>query len=89
MNFTLCNIKYLCRLVEIDVHISKEELDKLESNVNEEIGEIFSMDIDGECMEVDSHKVEAECFSHTLDVCLGKIFVYMKTFCHDADGNLL
>lgn len=87
MNFTLCNIKYLCRLVEIDVHISKEELHRLESNVNEEIEEIFSMDIDGECMEVD--KVETECFSHTLDICLGKIFVHMKTFCHNADGNLL
>lgn len=48
------------------------------------------MDIDINCsMEVDPDKSEEEYFSHILDICLGKIFVYMNTFCHDSDGNLL
>lgn len=47
------------------------------------------MDVDGECMQVDPDKLEAESFSHTLDVCLRRLFMYMKTTCHDPDGGLL
>jgi len=79
----------LFRLVEIDVHIPREELDRLESNVNVGVEDIFPMDVDGECMQVDPDKLEAESFSHTLDVCLRRLFVYMNTTCHDPDGGLL
>lgn len=48
------------------------------------------MDIDGgECMQVDPDKIEAECFSHSLDICLRRMFVYLKTTCYDTDGSLL
>jgi len=47
------------------------------------------MDVDGECMQVDPEKLEAESFSHTLDVCLRRLYLYMKTTCHDPDGGLL
>ncbi|XP_022170492.1 RNA polymerase I-specific transcription initiation factor RRN3-like isoform X1 [Myzus persicae] len=77
------------KLVEIDVHIPKEELNRLESNVNVGIEDIFPMDVDGECMQVDPDKLEAESFSHTLDVCLRRIFMYTNSTCHDPDGGLL
>lgn len=77
------------RLIDIDVHIPKDELDKLEANENIEIEDIFSMDIDGESMQINSNKREIECFSHTLDICLIRIFMYIKNICHDSDGNLL
>lgn len=81
------------RLVEIDVHISKTELDRLKSNENVEIEDIFCMDIDGEYMQVEPDKAkteeETECFLHTLDICLKRIFTYLKTKCHDTEGNLL
>lgn len=77
-------IKNLYRLVEIDVHIPKDELDRLESSENVEIEDIFLMDIDCENVQV-----EAECFSRTLDICLKNLFLYMKQICYDADGNLL
>lgn len=93
------NLKNLCikihkkiilfRLVEIDVHIPKEELNRLESSVNVGIEDIFPMDVDGECMQVDPDKLEAESFSHTLDVCLRRIFMYTNSTCHDPDGGLL
>jgi len=47
------------------------------------------MDVDGEYMQVDPDKLEAESFSHTLDVCLKRLFMYMKTTCHDLNGDLL
>lgn len=47
------------------------------------------MDVDGECMEVDPDKVDAEYFSRTLDICLKRMFLYMKTTCYDVDDNLL
>ncbi|XP_027843438.1 RNA polymerase I-specific transcription initiation factor RRN3-like isoform X1 [Aphis gossypii] len=77
------------KLVEIDVHIPREELDRLGSNVNVEIEDIFPMDVDGEYMQVDPDKLEAESFSHTLDICLKRLFMYMKTTCHDLNGDLL
>lgn len=78
------------RLVEIDVHIPKDELNRLKSNENFEIEDIFPMDVDGgDCMQVDPEKVEAECLSRTLDICLKRIFMYLKTTCHDTDGSLL
>lgn len=78
------------RLVEIDVHIPKDELNRLKLNENFEIEDIFPMDVDGEdCMQVDKEKVEAECLSRTLDICLRRIFMYMKTTCYDANGGLL
>lgn len=77
------------RLVEIDAHLPKDELDRLECSVDVEIDDIFSMDVDGDCTKVDSVKSEAACFSHTLDICLRKIFMYMKTTCYDDDGNLM
>lgn len=77
------------RLTEIDVHIPKDELHRLESNVNVEVEDIFSMDIEYDNTQVDADKVEAECFSGTLDVCLKEIFIYLKTTCHNADGTLL
>lgn len=79
----------LFRLVEIDAHIPREELDRLESNGNVGIEDIFPMDVDGECMQVDPDKLEAESYSHTLDVCLRRLFMYMNTTCHDPDGSLL
>jgi len=77
------------RLVEIDVHIPKDELDRLQSSVNVGIEDIFPMDVDGECMQVDPDKVEAESFSRTLDICLLRLFLYLKTTCHDSDNGLL
>lgn len=47
------------------------------------------MDVDGECMQVNPDKVEAESLSHTLDICLLRLFTHMKTTCHSSDGNLL
>lgn len=61
----------------------------MESNENAETEDIFPMDVDIECMQLVPDKSEAECFSHTLDICLRRIFIYMKTTCHDTDGNLL
>jgi RNA polymerase I-specific transcription initiation factor RRN3 len=75
--------------VEIDVHIPKDELNRLESNTNVEIENIFPIDVDGERIQVDPEKMEVECFSRTLDICLRRIFMYMKTTCHDSDGNLM
>lgn len=46
------------------------------------------MDVDGECMQVDPDKIE-ESLSHTLDICLLKLFTHLKTTCHGTDGNLL
>lgn len=78
------------RLVEIDVHIPKEELESLRSNMNLEIEEIFLMDVDGEStMQPNSEEVEAKGFSRTLDICLRKIFMYMKETCYDSNGRLL
>lgn len=52
--------------------------------------DIFPMDVDGECLQADPEKLEAECFSHTLDICLRRIFMYIKSTCHDPDdGKLL
>lgn len=86
----MCNLYYFCRLVEIDVHIPKNELDRLESNINIDIEDIFSMDVDdGGCIKVDPNKVEEEHFSDTLDICLKRIFIYMKTVCHNSNGSLL
>jgi len=86
----LLNIYYFCRLVEIDVHIPKDALDRLESNINNEIEDIFPMDVDdGGCMKVCPSKIEEENFSDTLDICLKRIFTYMKTTCHSPDGILL
>jgi len=81
--------KNVSRLVDIDVHIPKNELDRLKSNVNIEVEDIFPMDVDGECMQVDPDKIDAESYSRILDVCLKKLFLYMKITCHDPDGNLL
>lgn len=47
------------------------------------------MDVDGECMQADANKVEGDNFSLVLDICLKRIFVYLKTSCHDPDGTLL
>jgi len=48
-----------------------------------EVEDIFPMDVDeGGCMKVEN-------FSDTLDVCLKRIFIYMKTTCHNPDGSLL
>jgi len=47
------------------------------------------MDVDGESMQVDANKIEAEGFSRTLDICLKRLFLYLKVTCHDPDGNLL
>lgn len=77
------------RLIVIDVHIPKNELERLESNVNIEIEDIFPMDVDGESVQVDSDKLDAENFSRTLDICLKRLFLYMKITCHDPDGNLM
>jgi RNA polymerase I-specific transcription initiation factor RRN3 len=77
------------KLVEIDVHIPKDELDRLQSSVNVGIEDIFPMDVDGECMQVDPDKVEAESFSRTLDICMLRLFLYLKTTCHDSDNGLL
>lgn len=76
-------------MVEVDVHISKEELDKLQAIGNHEIEDIFPMEVDGECVQVDPNKVESESFLHTLDICLLRIFSYLKTTCHNPDGGLL
>jgi len=55
-----------------------------------EIEDIFPMDVDeGECMKVCPKKIEEENFSDTLDICLKRIFIYMKTTCHNPDGSLL
>lgn len=76
--------------MEIDVHISKDELDRLESNINIEFEDIFPMDLnDGGHMESGPNKAIEEQFSDTLDICLKKIFIYMKNTCHKADGSLL
>lgn len=77
------------RLIEIDVHIPKDELHRLQSNVNVEVENIFSLDIDYNNTKINAGKVEVECFSATLDVCLKEIFIYLKTTCHNADGTLL
>jgi len=77
------------RLVKIDVHIPRNELDRLKSSVNVEIEDIFPVDVDVECMQVDPDKLDAESFSHTLDVCLRRLFIYMNTTCHDHDSGLL
>lgn len=77
------------RLVEIDVHISREELDRLRSNTNFEVEDIFPMDVDGESILPDPEKIEAEGFSRTLDICLRRIFTYMKETCYDSNGSLL
>lgn len=77
----------MCRLVEIDVHIPSDELKRLESQFHVEMEDIFPMDVDAECMQDNSNK--EECFSHTLDVCLRRIFVYLKTSCHDSNGILM
>lgn len=75
--------------MEIDVHIPKDELDKLESNENIEFEDMFSMDIDVDNVQVDTNIKEVECYSHTLDICLIQMFIYLKNICHDADGNIL
>lgn len=77
------------RLVEIDVHIPKDELDRLQSSVNVDIEDIFPMDVDGECMQVDPDKLDAESFSRTLDICMLRMFMFMKNTCHDSGGSLL
>lgn len=78
------------KLVEIDVHIPKYELDRLETNINFDIEDIFSMDVDdGVCIKVGPNKPEEENFSNTLDICLKRIFIYMKTVCHNPNGSLL
>jgi len=62
----------------------------LESNINIEIEDIFPMDIDeGGCVKVCPKEIEEGNFSDTLDICLKRIFTYMKTTCHNADGRLL
>lgn len=80
---------YIFRLVEIDVHISKDELYKLESNVKVKTDDIFSMDVDEDNMHGNINNTNAECFSHTLDICLLRIFAFMKTMCHNIDDSLL
>lgn len=76
--------------MEIDVHIPKEELIKLELNIDTEIEDIFPMDVDsGGCMKVGPDKDEQESFSDTLDICLERIFIYLKNTCHNPDGSLL
>jgi len=75
--------------VEIDVHISKEELDRLGSCVNIEPEDIFPMEIDCGSIQINPSKVEAENLSRTLDICLKKIFEFMKTTCYDAEGFLM
>lgn len=48
------------------------------------------MDVDdGGCIRVDPNKAEEENFSNTLDICLKRIFIYMKTVCHNSNGSLL
>lgn len=48
------------------------------------------MDVDdGGCLKVCPNKIEGENFSDTLDICLKRIFIYMKTTCHSPDGILL
>lgn len=80
---------YIFRLVEIDVHISKDELYKLESNLKVEIDNIFSMDVDEDNIHGNINKTKPECFSHTLDICLLRIFAFMKTTCHNIDDSIL
>ncbi|VVC30424.1 Hypothetical protein CINCED_3A002920 [Cinara cedri] len=78
------------KLVEIDVHIPNEELDRLKSNANVEIEDIFPMDVDDEnCMKVDPDKLNAENYSRTLDICLKVLYNYIKTTCFDTEGSLL
>lgn len=57
--------------------------------MNVEIEDIFSMDVDGEHIPIDPEKVEAEYFSRTLDVCLRRIFIYMKTTCYNPKDDSL
>lgn len=73
--------------MEIDVHISKDELCELKTNKNVEIEDIFSMDVDEDCTQVGSNKVES--FPYILDICLKRLFTFMKTTCHNADNVLL
>lgn len=75
--------------MDVDVHISKEELDKLQVDGNHEIEDIFPMEVDGECAQANSNKVESENFSRTLDICLLRVFSFLKTTCHSPDGSLL
>lgn len=75
--------------MDVDVHISKEELDKLLVDGNHEIEDIFPMEVDAECIQADSNKLESESFSRTLDICLLRIFSYLNTTCYNPDGSLL
>ncbi|XP_050531899.1 RNA polymerase I-specific transcription initiation factor RRN3-like [Daktulosphaira vitifoliae] len=78
------------KLVEIDVHIPKEELERLGSCSSNEIEEnIFAMDVDGDCISASPEIQESESFVCTLDMCLKRIFDYIKTFCYDKEGVLL
>lgn len=45
------------------------------------------MDVDGECMQTNSNKVE--CFSHTLDICIKRVFIFLKSACHDSNDDLM
>lgn len=80
--------------MEIDVHISNDELCRLASVVNPEIDNILPMDIDEDNIQSNINTTiskinKAECYSHILDICLLRIFTYMKTTCHNTDDNLL
>lgn len=61
----------------------------MESNKNIEFEDMFLMEIDGDSIQIDTDAKEVECFSHTLDICLIRIFVYLKSICYDTDGHLM
>ncbi|XP_050436123.1 RNA polymerase I-specific transcription initiation factor RRN3-like isoform X2 [Adelges cooleyi] len=77
------------KLVEIDAHIPKEELDRLKNCLTVETEDIFEMDIDEASMQADPVKREAECLLRTLDLSILRIFEFFNLSCHDKDGILI
>lgn len=82
--------KMFCRLVEIDAHIPREELDRLRNHrTSAEPEDIFAMDIDGDNVETNPDRLESEYFSRSLDICILRIFKFVKSSCHDKSGVLM
>ncbi|XP_050436461.1 RNA polymerase I-specific transcription initiation factor RRN3-like [Adelges cooleyi] len=77
------------RLVEIDAHVPREELDRLRNRTSPEPEDIFAMDIDGDDVETNPDRLESEYFSRSLDICMLRIFKFLKSSCHDKSGVLI
>lgn len=69
-----------CRLVLLDVHAPKEEIERQEQTIEMADEAMFEIEEIKKPINPDAMKHQ---IAHTLDICMDKIFNYFITECHD------